>query len=273
MKKIAALLSAALLTVTASAQGVGLWLNAGAEKQIVKGLDAEIGAEYRLSDKFSRTDRWGADFSISKRLYRNQAKNFSVKAAAGYKLTQVFETYSTKYKDNAIGIADDEDPQYYIQNMYDFNLTDSYKVLRHRFTASLQAGLELGRFKLSLRESYQYTIADSVGVPRTKYRYKNDKWSTTQDEVFKGKMNKQVLRSRISLDYNIPHWKYDPFVSYELFSDLNNGFATEKSRFTAGIEFTFSKKHNFEVAYIYQDKSDADEAGGSVISIGYTFQF
>ena len=85
--------------------------------------------------------------------------------------------------------------------------------------------------------------------------------------------NKNVLRSKIGIDYNIPHWKYDPFISYELFNGIDNAFKTDKSRITAGIEFSFNKMHNFEVAYMWQNQHDDDEPAGSFICLGYKYEF
>ena len=84
---------------------------------------------------------------------------------------------------------------------------------------------------------------------------------------------KTMLRSRISVDYDIPHFKLDPFASYEIFSDLSNSDAFEKGRLTVGAGFTLKKKHAFQIAYIWQNRSDDDESVRSALSINYTFKF
>lgn len=84
---------------------------------------------------------------------------------------------------------------------------------------------------------------------------------------------KTMLRSRISVDYDIPHFKLDPFVSYEIFSDLSNGEAFEKGRLTAGAGFSLKKKHAFQFAYVWQNTTDDDESVRSAISLSYTFKF
>ena len=107
-----------------------------------------------------------------------------------------------------------------------------------------------------------------------KYRYKDGKWKDPET-VKDGKpaTNKNMLRSKLALDYDIPHWKYDPFISYELFNSLDNGFQTQKSRIQAGVEFSINKKHNFEVAYLWQNQHDDDEPAGSFICLDYKFTF
>ena len=84
---------------------------------------------------------------------------------------------------------------------------------------------------------------------------------------------KTILRSRISVDYDIPHFKLDPFVSYEIFSDLSNGDAFEKGRLTAGTGFSLKKKHAFQFAYVWQNTTDDDESVRSAVSLSYTFKF
>lgn len=253
----------------------GLRTAIGAEKKITKGFDAGVEFKYHQADNFKSTDRWSVGVSLSKRLYRNKAKTFNVKAGLGYKYLNVYNGWATKYKDDpTLGIEDGLDPQYYLSNNYDFNYSDTYVDHRHRVTASLQASAELGRFKVSLRESYQFTHTDSVEYDKVKYRYKDGKWKDPET-VKDGKpaTNKNMLRSKLALDYDIPHWKYDPFISYELFNSLDNGFQTQKSRIQAGVEFSINKKHNFEVAYLWQNQHDNDEPAGSFICLDYKFTF
>lgn len=289
MRKFLLTAGLCLLTVSLSAQSNwGLRSSIGVDKKITKGLDAGVEAKYYQTDNFRNTDRWSIGFSLDKRLYRNDAKTFTVKAGLGYKYMNVYHDWSTKYKDDDEGVENKLEPQFYLDNRYDFNLKDSYVDNRHRVTASLQAGWEVGRFKISLRETYQFTHTDSASYNVDKYRYDDGQtnWAgkgyrniagsayyIRNDVSGKAASDKRVLRSKISVDYNIPHWKYDPFVSYEVFHGLDNGFKSEKSRLTAGVEFSFNKMHNFEVAYMWQNQHDDDEPAGSFICLSYKFDF
>ena len=267
----------------------GLRTNVGIEKGISKGFDAELEAKYYQTDNFKNTDRWSVGVSLSKRLYRNEAKTFNVKAGLGYKFMSVYHGWSTKCKEDSVLMADGLDPNEYFTKRYDFNYYDTYIDHRHRFTTSLQASLELGRFKFSVREAYQYTYTDSADYAVSRYRYANasrdSEWARKKgytkldgnyylrsDMDGKAASGKSLIRSRISVDYDIPHWKYDPFVSYELFNGIDDGFKAEKSRFTAGVEFSFNKKHNFEVAYMWQNQHDDDEPAGSFICLSYKWE-
>ncbi len=278
-----------LISVSLSAQtNWGLRSGIGVEKKITKGLDAAVEAKYYQTDNFSKTDRWSIGLSLNKRLYRNDAKTFTVKAGLGYRYMNVYKDWSTKYKDDDEGVENKLEPQFYINNKYDFNLKNSYVDTRHRFTASVQAAWELGRLKISVREAYQFTHIDSATYSVDKYRHDDGQTNWTDknytkiagseyyirtDESGKSAQDKRQLRSRIGLDYDIPNWKFDPFVSYELFNDIDNGFKTEKSRLTAGVEFSFKKMHNFEVAYMWQNQHDDDEPAGSFVCLSYKFDF
>ena len=275
MKKlIFAAVSLFLVPLAVSAQSNwGLRSNIGVEKKISKGFDASLDVRYHQTDNFQSTDRWSVGVSLGKRLYRNEAKTFSVKAGLGYKYMNVYNDWTTKYKGDDPSVENNLDPQYYLNNNYEFNLNNSYIDTRHRVTASLQAAIELGRFKISLREAYQFTHTDSASYEKDKYRYDDNAWTLNTVTDGKSTSNKQVLRSKIGIDYNIPNWKYDPFVSYELFNNIDKSFRTDKSRITAGVEFSFNKKHNFEVAYMWQNQHDDDEPGGSFICLGYKFEF
>ena len=270
---IIALLSVVFMPMTAQTNW-GLRTGIGVERKIAKGLDAGLEANYHQTDNFKFTDRWSIGASLSKRLYRNEAKTFNVKAGLGYKYLNVYRDWSTKYKgDESLGIEDGLDPIYYRDNNYDFNVSDTYVESRHRITTSLQAAFEVGRLRFTLRESYQFTHTDSVTYDKDKYRYKNGAWTVNTVTDGKSASNKQMLRSKVGIDYNIPNWKYDPFVSYELFNSIDKSFETQKSRITAGVDFSFNKKHNFEVAYMWQNQHDDDEPAGSYICVNYEFTF
>ena len=269
--------------------GTGLWASAGLEKKIVKGTDLDVEAEYRLTGNLKTFDRWSAGLSLSTRLFRSNDKSFNVKAAVGYKFIRVQNPESVKYKGDSLDILDGQSPQFYIDGGPDFNQTFPYYENRHRFAASLQASWEISRFKFSLRESYQFTCSDSVQADRRIYRIGGtvEKYDPEAEDfvqvkepdtdnmvtVWKSGTDKHVLRSRIGVDYNIPHWKFDPFISMEFFNRIDKEWTLAKTRLTAGIEFSLAKKHDFQVAYIRQDRNDDDEPAGPVVSISYKYSF
>ena len=284
MKRLLFVFAAFLpVTCTLWAQsGTGLWTSAGVKKDMPKGMNAEFDAEWRQTGFFTETDRWSIGASVSKRLYRNKSKTFNIKADAGYKFLSSNRTAYTVDKRNPDEHeqVDGMEPQFYIDSCYDFNLTKAFMESRHRISASLSAGLEVGRFKISLRERLQYTYSCGKEDIREKHRFverydMNTGESSKVDSITFVSVDasqKTMLRSRISVDYDIPHFKLDPFVSYEIFSDLSNGDAFEKGRLTAGAGFSLKKKHAFQLAYIWQNTTDDDESVSSALSISYTFK-
>lgn len=279
-------LTALLMLVSGNAAQaqMGLWTSAGVKKDLPKGMDAEFDAEWRQTGFFTETDRWSAGASFSKRLYRNKAKSFNIKADLDYKyLFSNRKSYTIDKRDpDDYEQIDGMPAQYYIDNNYDFNITNAFWESRHRLSASLSGGLGAGRFKVSLRERVQYTYScgskDSV---RERHRFVSKYDLNASDyvdvhEITLSKVKasqKLLLRSRIAVDYDIPHFKLDPFVSYELFSDLNDGMALDKGRLTVGAGFSLKKKHAFQFAYVWQNKTDDDESVRSAVSINYNFKF
>ena len=273
---IALLLILAQDSVCAQSE-TGLWAGAGLKKDLPKGMDAEFDAEWRQVGFFNETDRWSAGVSFSKRLYRNKAKSFNIKADLGYKyLYSHRQSYTVDKSDPEDDRVDGMPAQYYKDNLRDFNLTNAFWESRHRISASLSAGLDAGRFKIGLRERLQYTYSCGKEDIREKHRFGEIDMSTGDYLIILASVDpsqKTILRSRISVDYDIPHFKLDPFVSYEIFSDLSNGEAFEKGRLTAGAGFSLKKKHAFQFAYVWQNTTDDDESVRSAISLSYTFKF
>ena len=144
MRKFLLTAGAFLFSVCLSAQtNWGLRSGIGVEKKITKGLDAGVEAKYYQTDNFRNTDRWSIGLSLDKRLYRNKAKTFNVKAGLGYKYMKVYHDWSTKYKDDAEGVENRLEPLFYFNNAFDFNLKNGYIDTRHRATVSLQAPISL----------------------------------------------------------------------------------------------------------------------------------
>lgn len=285
MKKVSLLIKAiccfaamwAAAPLSAQDGGMGLWSSIGLEKDLPKGMNAGIEAEYRLRDGLSATDRWSIGASLSKRLYRNAAKTFNVRAELGYKFINAVRPEETKFKSDGFSIED---------VLYDYNILSEYWQNRHRLSATLSASYELGRFKFSVKERYQYTYESESECDREKHRFELDEEKLENQGIVEAREmpvekdiktnaadSKQVLRSRLQASYNIPHWKYDPFVSYELFNGLDSGFDLRKMRVNAGVDFSFNKKHYFKLSYLWQDNSDDDEPAGAAVCIGYTFSF
>ena len=248
--------------LSASGDDAGMWVSAGLEKELVKGLDAGFEAEYRLRDHFRATDRWGAGLSVSYRLYRNASKTFSLKADAGVKYMKTYTPENIVLKGTDHGFQE-------------YNADESYALDKIRTTVSVNGAFETGRFRISLRERFQFTANDSVLISETKWRYSKSFGELVpagEEEEWKGTDNRRyVLRSRLLVEYDIPKCKIDPYVSVELYNDIADRFGLQKLRYQAGVEYKLHKKHGFKLYYAYQKKSDGDEPGGHIVGVNYCF--
>lgn len=235
----------ALLTprqATAQSNDFGMWYELGVEKKLSSKWNVNAEAELRTRNNTRTLERWSAglnaEYKINKRL----------KASAGY--IALFENSKEEMDWKKDGITPNK-------------WTPSYWGVRHRFNVSVTGNVDWGRLNISLRERYQFTYRPTA--TGKKYDFDVEEW---QDIKAKGK---HVLRSRLQLNYDIPHWKFDPFVNVELF----NGWAIQKIRHQAGVEYKYRKKHTFSLTYRFQNVfSDDDlESNSHLIGLSYKYKF
>lgn len=241
----------------------GIWTEAGVEKKLAPGVLVDFAAEYRMRNNLEAIDRFSLGSGLSYRLYRNKEKTFSAKCGIDYKFIRSHILSSITLKKIVSGFQE-------------YNEDDTYWISRHRASLSLSAGLSLARFKISLRERYQFTYNDGQYVKETKYRYSSIFYTlrpSGEEKEWKSAKLVNVLRSRLELDYDIPSFKMNPFVSVEFFNDIDNRLNLEKIRWRVGGEYSINKSHNFVVYYQFQNYSDQDEVAGHVVGAGYLFQF
>jgi hypothetical protein len=82
-------------------------------------------------------------------------------------------------------------------------------------------------------------------------------------------------RLKLKAQYDIPSFKFNPYVSTELFFPMfkDVGKTIDKKRFMAGFEYSFSKKHSIEAGYLFQRDYFPDLSDIHVISINYNLKF
>lgn len=279
----AALLVAPFLAIHAQSNGFGLWTDVEGETKLAKGLGLSFEAGYRLRDNFSASDRASAGVSLS---YKNKQIAPWLKVDAGY----TFIYKNTPGKTSIKYMTDGTTPKHK-------NVDDAYWGSRHRATASLIGSFKAGRFKIGLRERYQYTYRVATSCQRTRYYYNPlydifkdinpdiEEWYLNDDPAdedysymtdAKNPKHYHKLRSRLAVSYDIRKSKFEPFAELEMFNDLMNKMAVDKIRYTLGTDYKLSKTSKLSVYYRYQDEAssdDDDESGGHVIGLGYSFDF
>ena len=84
--------------------------------------------------------------------------------------------------------------------------------------------------------------------------------------------SKNVLRSRFQVSYNIPRSKVSPFANVEIY----NSWSLDKTRLSAGAEWSITKKHSVEAFYRFQSVNSTDDdhdTNSHILGLGYTFSF
>ncbi|MBO4892048.1 MAG: DUF2490 domain-containing protein [Prevotella sp.] len=249
-----------LFTLPASAQqdDFGLDFSLEAQKKIDKKWSVSLEGELRTRNNAQTNDRWsvglGADYKATKWL----------KASVGYYYLYDNNERISYYEEDDDAV-DDGDAE-----VGDPKKCGRYWQGRHRFNVSLTLSKKLiGDFKFSLRERWQYTYRPEYTV--------DERWSYLKNaydgkpHTYSGK-GKNVLRSRLQVEYDKSKMPVTPYASVELF----NARSLEKIRYQAGVDWSISKLHAVGAFYRYQHVSDEDEAeepNRHLIGLSYKLKF
>ena len=76
-----------------------------------------------------------------------------------------------------------------------------------------------------------------------------------------------ILRSKLTIEYDIKHVPIDPFVSVDYGVGLN--YTAAKWKYTVGFDWKVNKKHKFTLFYRFQHEKDDDEPNGHLLGFGY----
>ena len=236
------LLFTALMPQGLQADDSGLILSAEASRKIRKGLNAGFEVEFRSRNDFRTAERVSLGASVSYKLLP------WLKASGGYNLL---------IENNREEITYNDDLSYN-------NWRPSYWGVRHRFNVSLTASYKVRRVEFSLRERWQYTYRPEKMIDN--FDFNEAEW---EDHKVRGK-GKNVLRSRLQAEWDIPRCKFDPFASVE----FHNSKHLDKTRFIVGVGHTIKKTHDFKLYYRYQlTGSHSSDPNIHMLGLGYTYKF
>lgn len=236
------LLFTALMPQGLQADDSGLILSAEASRKIRKGLNVGFEVEFRSRNDFRTAERVSLGASVSYKLLP------WLKASGGYNLL---------IENNREEITYNDDLSYN-------NWRPSYWGVRHRFNVSLTASYKVRRVEFSLRERWQYTYRPEKMIDN--FDFDEAEW---EDHKVRGK-GKNVLRSRLQAEWDIPRCKFDPFASVE----FHNSKHLDKTRFIVGVDHTIKKTHDFKLYYRYQlTGSHSSDPNIHMLGLGYTYKF
>jgi len=237
------MLCTALYPTSSHADDAGLLLSAEASHKFNKRLSASMEVEFRSRNNFRTADRVSVGADVNYKVLS------WLKASAGYCLLIDNNREKITYQDDSVEFN---------------NWRPGYWGLRHRFNVSLTASHKIQRVELSLRERWQYTYRPSCTIDN--FDFDEGVW---EDYEVHGK-GKNVLRSRLQLEWDIPKCKFDPFASVE----FHTARQLEKTRFVVGVDHSIKKIHNFKLYYRYQfTGGDSDEPNMHMLGLGYTYKF
>lgn len=268
MKKVYIFLAVIMIAITAKAgsDDFGVWTGLSATKTLPYGFSLSLEGEFRSSDKAHSVDEWNASIGL------NYKVNKYLKIGTAYVFKYAYSHAKRKehYKD------DIEHPAYW----NGFNYTHDYWTPKNRFNFEATGDVKLfDVLKISLRERYQFTDQKTQMVDRTKYRYKNDKKTLKNDYPLQDKNEKerkysQYLRSRMKLEFDKKGWDFQPYITFELFNNLDNKLALDKTRFSVGTAYKINRQNEVSLGYLFNNEIDEDpNEGRHVLNIGYSFKF
>ena len=272
-KSIITLLIAMLMLAplyNANAQGgedeFGIWATVEASKKINKKFKFVADAELRTYDFVNNVERATVGAKFEYKILK------WLKANVGYSFMYTHEPEETSIKDQV------EDEEGNVFNEY--NIDHEYWTIRNRFYLTASGEYKVGRFEFGLRERLQYTRTSSATVNETKYRYdlgmdpilstEDNEWIVTTEPELKDAKHNLTLRSRLSVKYDIPNCKINPFASVELYTRLDEWKGCDKVRYRIGGSYKINKKNSISLYYLYQDVNDIDEADGHAIGFEYS---
>ena len=76
-----------------------------------------------------------------------------------------------------------------------------------------------------------------------------------------------VLRSKLTVEYNVKGLPLNPFASVDYGCGLN--YSSSKWKYTVGMDWKINKTNRFTLFYRYQHENDDEEPNGNLLGIGY----
>ncbi|MCR5129873.1 MAG: DUF2490 domain-containing protein [Prevotella sp.] len=245
------------LTASAQSDDFGIWTSIQAEKKINTRWSAGFEAEMRTRDNVGNFDRWSAGLDLEYKIMRG------LKISGGYSFLYDNNERISYYEEGDGKVEKEE------VSVGDPKKMGQYWGARHRFNVSLTGQVKFGDLEVSLRERWQYTYRPEYTVDE-RWSFYNEEWDG-EEHVYKGK-GKNVLRSRLQLEYKLRSLGLTPFASAEMY----NAWSVQKMRYTVGTDWKLSKQHVFSLYYRYDNVRNDDydnEPNRHVIGVGYKFKF
>ena len=199
----------------------------------------DFGIWYNVAVEHNLVKNLELDLSATMRTFKNASKIEEAFLEAG--LTYKFNAYFSAGASYRITENIEDDDAFH---------------LRHKWFVDMKGTLPAGDLTVTARVRFQR-------------RYK------TYFEDEEDKIPDSHVRTRLKVQYDIPNFKFNPYVSAELFlpAFAEAEKTVDKYRLIIGLDYSIAKRHTVEVGYIFQRDYLPKLSDISLISLQYNFKF
>ncbi len=245
----------------------GVWTELSVEKHLTQTLDLGFEGEIRTGDNSSKVDRLSGGVKLSYKPFK-----FLKFGACGI----FYGEYSPEKISKETYFEDGE--------LAGYRLTSDYWKPNVRFYLEATATKKFWKWlRISLRERYQFNREFETTADRTEYEREEyftpdglvrGDWSTANNPKINPDENSQRLRTRLKFEYDKKGVDWNPFVSVELYNNIDRAMHLNKIRTGVGTEYKINKQHKVGLAYLYScHLDDAPNTHKHALNLSYGFDF
>ena len=98
--------------------------------------------------------------------------------------------------------------------------------------------------------------------------------TVTEQTKEKTSKTQHVLRSRLTLEIDKKGWRWTPYLYFESFNNMGEGWHFDKLRASAGVDYALTKQHKIGLGYTFNHENDDDgDLNIHAINVSYKFKF
>lgn len=266
----AASASMAFAQIESADDDFGIDVSIGAEKELVPDLELSVEANMRTQENSERIERYVLGGELSYKFLNT--KKFDMKVSGGFEYMWQQKMEESKLAKVPYPFIDD-------QTKFDYNVNERYWRNRHRTSLGLSAVYSPNkRWSFQLKETVQYNhYCREDSINQFEYRWKEngdgDRYMGNPeiDRKSVDPKDRFVLRSKLTVEYNVKGIPLNPFASVDYGCGLN--YTANKWKYSVGADYTINKQHKFTLYYRFQTEDDDDEPNGHMLGMGYKIKF
>jgi hypothetical protein len=218
---------------------LSIWILILIFPQAIFSQTKDFGMWFGLNAGYSINKKWEINLTANLRTFRNISK-----------IEQSFLELGGSYKVNkTLSFAGS-------YRFIDYLESDSEYHLRHKWFADTKISVPLNDFSFSARFRLQIQ-------------------SKTYLKNIDDRLSGYVGRIKLKVQYNIPKFPVNPYMSFETFSAIfeKSERVLGKIRFTTGVEYKIFKKQSIEAEYIFQRDYLPHVYDMNILSLTYNIKF